>query len=216
MKVHKFTFNPFQENTYLLVNKEQKCLIIDPGMQDDHECDELFQFIEKQQLEPIAILNTHCHIDHILGVNKTKLAYDIDLFCHELEKWNIDNFALQASMFGFKLNPSEAVIQPVYFNMNSLPEFLGEFELETLFVPGHSNGHLAFYNRNFGFVISGDVLFYESIGRTDLPDGNFKVLEKSIRAKLYTLPNETIVYAGHMQNTTIGHEKRHNPWIMPL
>lgn len=211
MQYAKFTFNPFQENTFVLWDETQKCIIVDPGCYQPTELQELTSFITKQGLEPVGILNTHCHIDHMLGVSDLQEQYGIPFTCHKLEQLNLDRLTFQADMFGIKL-------RGVVPEMDTLIEesavfSFGNTRLQTLFVPGHSPGHLAFFNKEEQILVGGDVLFYESIGRTDLPGCNHQDLIDSIQQKLFVLPNETVVLPGHMQNTTIGHEKEFNPFL---
>lgn len=211
MQFTKFTFNPFQENTYVLWDDTKECIIVDPGCYYPNEFETLVQSITKLELKPVGVLNTHCHIDHVLGVSEVLEHYGIPFIGHEKEQLNLDRLSFQADMFGLKLKsavPSmdEMIDEPSVFSF-------GNTRLDVLFVPGHSPGHLAFYHKESGVLVGGDVLFYESIGRTDLPGCNHQDLIESIRTKLWALPNETTVLPGHMQNTTIGHEKEHNPFL---
>lgn len=211
MQYAKFTFNPFQENTFVLWDETQKCIIVDPGCYQPTEFQELTSFITKQGLEPVGILNTHCHIDHMLGVSDLQEQYGIPFTCHKLEQLNLDRLNFQADMFGIKLRG--AVPEMDTLIEESAMFSFGNTRLQTLFVPGHSPGHLAFFNKEEQILVGGDVLFYESIGRTDLPGCNHQDLIDSIQQKLFVLPNETVVLPGHMQNTTIGHEKEFNPFL---
>ena len=205
-----FQFNPLQENTYIVFNKEKQCIIVDPGCYTDQERDQLERFVDENELHPVMLMNTHCHLDHVFGNKFIAETYGLELYIHEGEKrvlemaptsglmWNLpfDNYAGNIH----KLIPGEFIS-------------LGKDKLEILFTPGHSPASLSFYSKQDGYVIAGDVLFRESVGRTDLPGGDPEVLSKSIKEVLYQLPNETLVYSGHGISTTIGHEKAHNPYV---
>ena len=204
-----FAFNPYQENTYVLYD-EQYALIVDPGMHTAQEEQQLVSFLDSKKVTPTCLLNTHCHIDHVLGNHFVHETYGLLPQFNELELpvWaEVQNYAPQ---MGFRYEPSP--IPNTFLPSN------GSFQWEThtlelLFAPGHSPGHLCFYVPQQGFLIGGDVLFQNSIGRTDLPGGNHEQLLKSIRQTLYTLPPETVVYPGHGPSTTIGHEMKNNPFV---
>lgn len=210
LQVHHFTFNPFQENTYLIQNNQQACWIVDPGMSTPEEEQALLEFIEERKLIPQAIINTHAHIDHILGIDFVAQQFNIPFFIHEKELPILNNAANTARMFGFQ-----------YDGVQTLPQFISEKQvlkledesIEIKFVPGHSPGSIAFYSKENNWVISGDALFAGSIGRTDLLMGNYDLLITSINTQLLTLPEGTIVYSGHGPETTIGKEKTSNPFL---
>lgn len=206
--IQSFTFNPFQENTYIVWNDQKECFIIDPGCYDRREEAELVDFIEKNELKPIALLNTHCHIDHVLGNDFISRKYGLTPQIHNLEIPMLNAVGISAQMFGVNYKPSP---EPM-----TLPEKaiqLGDEKFEIFFVPGHSPGHVAFYHPDSKTLISGDVLFKQSIGRTDLPGGDTQTLLDSIRNTLFVLPDDTKVFAGHMEPTTIGFEKANNPFM---
>lgn len=212
MNYTKFTFNPFQENTYVLWDSTKECIIIDPGCYYPAELDTLNGFIKKEGLDVQAIVNTHCHIDHVLGVSAVKEAYGVPFLCHDQEQLNLERLPFQAQMFGLPLKDVTPKVDR-FIDTTETVRF-GETELEIRFVPGHSPGHLAFYHSKSAIVVGGDVLFRESVGRTDLPGCNEADLYKSIIKELYTLPDETKVLAGHMDETTIGHEKANNQFVL--
>lgn len=210
LQVQKFTFNPFSENTYVLYNQSRQCWIIDPGMSNEIEEKEIIDFIEKNHLIPQQIINTHAHIDHILGINFLKEKYQIPFGMYNEEQFILDNAMTSALMFGI---PMKATPKADFYIMENEPMQLGDDTLEVRFAPGHSPGSIVFYNREEKWLIGGDVLFQGSIGRTDLPKGDFATLEKSIKEQLYTLPDDTKVYSGHGIETTIGDEKWSNPFV---
>lgn len=210
LSVKEFTFSPLQENTYLLYNAQRDCWIIDPGCYTDEEKRVLGDFIAAQGLKPVALLNTHCHLDHVFGNQWAHKQYGLSLQLHPQEKRVLEYAPAAGLMWNM---PFETYQGPLEMVEAGQLLHLGEDVLEVLFVPGHSPGHIAFYSSKQGFVISGDVLFRESIGRTDLPGGNHAQLISSIRNVLFALPDETVVYSGHGMATTIGYEKTHNPFL---
>ncbi len=210
IQIQCFTFNPYQENTYLLYDETGTCAIIDPGMYGVTEQAELTSFIEQQSLRPELLLNTHCHIDHVLGNRFIYETYGLLPQFHENELpllVEVQNYAPQMGM-RYDISPIGEEFLPAQGTIS-----FGEHQLELIFAPGHSPGHLCFYHPGQGFLIGGDVLFYNSIGRTDLPGGNHQHLLDSIAQQLYVLPDETVVYPGHGPETSIGHEKKTNPFV---
>ena len=210
LNVHFFTFNAFQENTYIISNHKKECWIVDPGMYEQRETDGFISFIEKNGLAPKAIINTHAHLDHIFGVPAMIDRYNIPFNLHQLEQPVLDRGRETAAMFGFSFNDLPAVSG--YID-HSKPLQLGEDSLQVLLTPGHSPGSISFYYEPGNWVIAGDVLFQGSIGRTDLPGGDFDTLISSIKTQLFALPENTKVLSGHGDSTTIGDEKRDNPFL---
>ncbi|MFT4062504.1 MAG: MBL fold metallo-hydrolase [Edaphocola sp.] len=210
LQVKAFTFNPFQENTYLLINERKDCWIIDPGMYGVQEEKKLVDFMTLNGLQPKQIINTHTHIDHIFGVDALKQKYNIPFGAHRSEAPVLQSARGSAMMFGFNFGAAPVVDFFIEEGKNLL---LGNDELQVLLCPGHSPGSIVFYNKGAGWAIAGDVLFNGSIGRSDLPGGNHEVLVNSIRTQLYALPKETEIYPGHGPATTIGAEMRHNPFV---
>jgi len=210
LNVQPFTFNPVQENTYILYNEERLCCIIDPGCYFASEEIELRNFIELHQLTPKYLLNTHCHLDHIFGNRFIQKTYGLILHLHQLEKQVLDFGPASGQMWQLPFDNYDGELN--YFEEGDIIK-LGNDELEILFTPGHSPGHVCFYNRAGKFLIGGDVLFNGSVGRTDLPGGDFATLEQSIKTRLYTLPEDVIVYPGHGDSTTIGDEIKTNPFV---
>lgn len=210
LNVHFFTFNAFAENTYVLSNDEKQCWIIDPGMYEKREFEAFISFISKEGFQPQAIINTHGHIDHIFGVNALKEFYKIPFGIHKEEQPIIDRAQQTAAMFGL---PS-TVSPKVDFYIESGEQYsLGDDSLEILFTPGHSPGSISFYYPQGAWVICGDVLFQNSIGRTDLPGGDYDTLITSIKKSLLTLPKNTRVFSGHGASTTIQDEVDNNPFL---
>lgn len=210
LNVQSFTFSPVQENTYLLYNEQRLCCIIDPGCYFASEEMELKKFIEEHQLGPMLLLNTHCHLDHIFGNRFIHTNYGLDLHLHPLEKQVLDFGPLSGERWQLPFVNYEG---PLHYFKESETLKIGEDELAVLFAPGHSPGHVCFYSERDKFLIGGDVLFNGSIGRTDLPGGDFATLETSIRTQLYTLPPDVVVYPGHGSSTTIGREMKTNPFV---
>jgi hydroxyacylglutathione hydrolase len=213
LKIKSFVFSPIQENTYLLYNEFNACLIIDPGCYFPEEKDELKAFITQSGIKPQMLLNTHCHLDHVFGNKFVAETYGLTLQLHENEKKLLDYAPTSGLMYNMPFDNYAG--DYIYLKEGDLVK-LGEDELAVIEAPGHSPGHICFYCAKQHFIISGDVLFNRSIGRTDLPGGNHQTLLKNIREKLFVLPDETVVYSGHGEETTIGEEKRHNPFLNGL
>ena len=209
LQVKSFVFNPFQENTFVLYDETRECAIIDPGCSDENENAQLRDFIKKEKLLVKLLLNTHCHIDHVLGNRFVKETYKVNLLIHRTEEPVLKAAEVYAPSYGFhdyQHQPANGWLEEGDFLM------IGNQTFEVLFVPGHSPGHVAFYSEKNRVLIGGDVLFYNSIGRTDLPGGNHQTLINSIHTKLFTLPDHVKVFAGHGPETTIGFEKKTNPF----
>ena len=210
LQIQSFTFSPIQENTYILFNEFKECIIIDPGCYFDDEKEVLKNFISQKELIPVMLLNTHCHLDHVFGNKMVADTFGLTLQLHENEKAVL----AFAPTSGLKYDmPFDNYIGDFIFLKEGDKILLGEDELVIIEAPGHSPGSICFYCARQNFLIGGDVLFYRSIGRTDLPGGNYQTLLDNIKNKLFILPNETIVYSGHGNITLIGDEKIHNPFL---
>lgn len=210
LHIKSFENNPYQENTYLLFDDSLECVIIDPGMYTAEEQNKVVAFISENNLKPVMLLNTHCHIDHVLGNKFVFDQYGLKPQFHEGELMlltAVPSYAPQVGMH-YELSPLPETFLPESGTIK-----FGQTELELIFAPGHSPAHLCFYSANDHILIGGDVLFHGSIGRTDLPGGNFKQLINSIKEKLFVLPDQCIVYPGHGPETTIGYEKESNPFL---
>jgi len=208
--IQKFTFNLFDENTYILSDETSECIIVDPGMSSPSEEKKLSGFIQQAGLKPVAVILTHAHIDHILGCQFAANHFKIKMFGHKDCNMFLSQAKVQASTYGIPFNGCPNIDN--FLNEGDFVRF-GNSELKVLHTPGHANGSLCFYSKKDKFVISGDVLFNQSIGRTDLPTGDYDLLKYSIWEKLFTLPDETVVYAGHGPETSIGSEKINNPFV---
>lgn len=209
--IKAFTFNPLQENTYLLYNEQNDAILIDPGCYDASEKDELSQFISEHELKLRYLLNTHCHLDHVFGNRWVYENFQTPLHLHENEKKVLEAAPVSGLMWGLSFDGYQG---PLLTLLPGDKIRLAEDCLDILFTPGHSPGHLSFHCSKQQFILSGDVLFRESIGRTDLPGGDTNTLLQSIRMQLWSLPDETTVYSGHGPSTTIGHEKKYNPFLV--
>ncbi|GAB3934856.1 MBL fold metallo-hydrolase [Larkinella terrae] len=208
--IQSFTFNALAENTYILYDETGEAIIIDPGCYDKREKEELVGFIDQNKLKPVKLLNTHAHVDHVLGNAFVKRQYGIELYLHESDLPVLHSVKVMAPYYGIMAYEETEVDQ--YLVAGETVTF-GHSELEVRFVPGHAPGHVAFVSHADRFVIGGDVLFRGSVGRTDFPLSDFDTLATSIRTQLYTLPDDYVVYPGHMGSTTIGQEKRSNPFV---
>lgn len=208
-----FTFNPFQENTYVLFDETHEAIIIDPGMYTSAEETRLKDFILNQHLKPISIVNTHAHIDHVMGVEWCRSQYQIPFVLHKLDLVNLEALPLKAQMFGVSM---EDVAPPDRFIEEGEKITFGNSEMDIMFTPGHAPGHVVFIDHLQRRIIGGDVLFKGSVGRVDLPGCNPDDLVHSIREKLYKLDDIYQVFPGHGPSTTIGLEKKSNAFVPEL
>ena len=208
--VKVFKFSPIQENTYLLYNDSHKAIIIDPGCYAAEEQETLKKFLTDNQLEPVQLLNTHCHLDHVFGNDWVHKTYGLELYIHPNEEKMLEFAPKSGENWGM---PFINYSGPLHFLNQENTISLGQDQLTIRFTPGHSPGSISFYCAEQGFIISGDVLFYESIGRTDLPMASHEQLLNSIKEQILTLPDEVVVYSGHGRPTTIGHERKNNPFL---
>ncbi|UCG29075.1 MAG: MBL fold metallo-hydrolase [Bacteroidales bacterium] len=210
MSIKTFLFNPFQENTYVLYDQSGECVVIDAGNYHPEENDQLYRFFLENSLEPVRVINTHCHIDHIFGNGWFHKEYKIKTEAHKLDEPLLQGSSEHAQIFGVTMKPPPAIGK--YLNEGDRVVF-GNSTLHCIHVPGHSPGSLAYYNEEEQFILVGDVLFQGSIGRTDLPGGDYTTLIRSITDKLFTLDDEVVVYSGHGPATTIGNERQFNPFF---
>jgi hydroxyacylglutathione hydrolase len=210
MTVSGFTFNAFSENTYLLHDATGQCAVVDPGCYSRQEQNALQEFIKTHGLKVVLLLNTHCHIDHVLGNQFIIDTYQVPFLIHEADLGTLRAVPTYAAPYGF---PQYTPAEPTGFLTPDAPVRFGDTELAVRFAPGHAPGHVIFYHEPTKVVIGGDVLFRQSIGRTDLPGGDHATLIRSIRTQLLTLPDDVTVYPGHGPATTIGAERISNPFL---
>lgn len=208
MKVYTFEVNPFRQNTYLVIN-ENKGILFDAGFQLASELSVLKEVLEKESAVLHSVYLTHAHIDHVFGAQQIRDLYGVPFYMHPDDQYFWDNFMATGSMYGFQVMPFDFEPEPL---TDTTIDVAG-LHINVLFTPGHAPGHCAFYFGDEKMLISGDALFRESIGRTDLRMGDFDQLSKSIRTQLYVLPDDTVVLPGHGPSTTIGHEKLNNPFV---
>ncbi|MBK69369.1 MAG: MBL fold hydrolase [Legionellales bacterium] len=211
LKIKSFTFNPYQENTYLIFDDSKEAVIIDPGNYEAYENESISKFIDENKLQLKKIILTHCHLDHCLGNKYLNQKYGAELLIPFDERDLYKNVENIATLFGFA-NYSH-LDENKYLKEKDKIEF-GNIKLDVLFLPGHSPGHLAFYCKKENICFSGDVLFYNSIGRTDLPGGDHNTLINSIKNKLFLLNPDTIIYSGHGQKTILKNEMKNNPFLI--
>ena len=210
MNLVRFTVNPFSENTYVLSDDTKDCIIIDPGCSTEDERSTLVDYIEASELKPVVLFNTHCHIDHILGNKFISEKYNLPLTSHREEAQVLAMQPVVSEMYGIPYEVSPEI--SLFKDQGDIVSF-GETSLEVLFTPGHSPASISLYSKDAEILIAGDVLFHESIGRTDLPGGDMDTLISSIRKQFFTLPGSTRVFPGHGPETTVDHEKKNNPFL---
>lgn len=210
IEIKRWVFNPFQENTYLLYNQQKEAFIVDPGCYEEHEKTQLKTAIEQEGLQLKAIINTHGHVDHVLGNAFVSKAFQVPLWIHKEDASMLENAAQMGVAFGFAMEVSPV---PEAYLGHGDTLTLGEDRVKILHVPGHSKGSIVLYVPEAGFVVSGDVLFQASIGRTDLPGGNQHDLIDGIHQHLLSLPDDTVVYPGHGPETSVAFEKENNPFL---
>lgn len=211
INIHYFTFGPFQENTYILWDETKECIILDPGNNNTSENKKLSDFITEKQLILKRLILTHAHVDHINGNKYVFDTYGLLPEVHKDDVYFIEKHLATATMYGISVEQSP--MPKAFINEGDIIKF-GNSTLNTLHTPGHSPGSISFYNLEDKFIIGGDVLFYGSIGRTDLPLGHHETLIKSIKEKLFPLGDYMKVYSGHGVPTSIGFERTHNPFLI--
>lgn len=205
-----FTFNPTQENTYVISDETKSCVVIDPGCYYPEEKKEIYEYIQDAGLTVAHLLNTHCHTDHVLGNAFINECFHVIPQIHAEELIVLKHAKTMGASFGLMMEESPA---PDVCLVEGNKIVFGTTSLEIIFAPGHSPGSVCFYNKQEKYLIGGDVLFRNSIGRTDLPGGDLDTLIYSISKKLFTLEDAITVYSGHGPSTTIGYEKNYNPFL---
>lgn len=214
LQLEQFIFNPFSENTYVVYDDAAKeCVIVDPGCSTPSEENQLFGFIDSQHLKPILIINTHGHVDHILGNNAVKNRYHIEVAAHPDTNDDITQAKRQAVWLGFRPQGEVNIDLPDRELKDDETIRIGGSTLEVIATPGHARGSVSLYAEIEGWAFTGDALFSRSIGRTDLAGGNYETLRKSIKERLFHLPNDTTVFPGHGESTTIFDEQRYNMFL---
>ncbi|MFM2207557.1 MAG: hypothetical protein RL213_1532 [Bacteroidota bacterium] len=211
MLVKSFVFNPFEENTYVVSDSTGECVIIDPGCYTAEEQQRLSDYIRSENLTPVRLLNTHAHLDHILGNEFVYRTWKLLPELHPADLELLKAGHLYGEVWGIRATPSP---EPGRFLNDGDTVTFGSTGLKVIFVPGHCPGHVAFFSAEHKTVFSGDVLFKGSIGRTDLPGGDYDLLIRSIHERMLTLEDAVRVYSGHGPSTTIGEERRSNPFII--
>lgn len=214
ISVNILTFNPLQENTYIVADKEsKKCVIIDAGNYSASEDRALVNFIKEQELKPVMALNTHGHIDHILGVNFVKETFDVPFAVHSDDKFLVDSAAQHGKIYGLKMKETPTIDK----DLKGLDEIkFGNITLQILHTPGHTPGHVCFFEPQNKVLFTGDTLFRESIGRTDLPGGDYSWIMESILKKIVPLGDDVAIFPGHGPRSSIGHEVLYNPFVVEV
>lgn len=214
IQIKTFICNPFSENTYVLSDTQKNAIVFDPGCYTPQERATLKKYIDDNGLIVRKLINTHCHLDHIFGNSFIADTYHVDLECHKNEVTVLQRAHIAGDLFGVPI-PPQPELPPNYhaFIEDGDTIDVGDIHIKAILAPGHSPGSLCFYAEKEKFLIGGDVLFYGSIGRTDLPGGNYEQLIKSIKTRILTLPDDVKVYSGHGPVTMIGFEKQHNSFL---
>lgn len=213
LTIHSFCFNAFQENTYVLYNEQKEAIIVDPGCYLKQEQEALSNFIKDNGLTPKILLNTHCHLDHVFGNNYVCELYGLTALIHPNEQIILDRLPEAAARWGVATDSFRGTVK--YIHQDEIITF-GNDSFKVLATPGHSPGSVCFYNEAQGFLLGGDLIFLDGVGRTDLPGSNPQDLIKSIRDQIFPLPDAVTIYSGHGEPTTWGREKANNPYIKHL
>jgi glyoxylase-like metal-dependent hydrolase (beta-lactamase superfamily II) len=210
ISIEKFVFNSFGVNTYVISGKSRECVIVDPGCHSPAEEQQLSEYIQQNHLTPFMLVNTHFHVDHVLGNTFVGNTYGLKPVVHKAGKMFWETVREFGSVFGFDIRD---IKKPENFTEEGDVLKAGDIELRVIYTPGHADGSICLINDRQRFVITGDVLFFESIGRSDMPTGNYDLLKENILNKLFTLPPDYTVYPGHGPQSSIGYEKLNNPFI---
>ncbi len=214
MKIATFIFNPIQENTYLIWDDTLECAIVDAGMHDAREEAALDNFIREHGLRPVVAVNTHGHFDHTMGVEHLRRTYGIPFALSAKDLFLLETASVSGSVFGVKIGALPASID---IDLEQTPEIrFGQTALQVIATPGHTPGHVALFEPSTKTLFTGDTLFRESIGRTDLPGGDYSWIMRSILERILPLGDEVIVRPGHGEETTIGHESIYNPFVVEV
>ena len=214
MKIARLIFNPLQENTYVVWDESLEAVVIDAGNMSERENATLEQFLSERGLTPVYALNTHGHFDHLMGVEFLRQRYGAKFAVSSKDSFLVENASQSAELFGIRAGDMPEKIDVDLEGMQSIS--FGQSELQIISTPGHTPGHVAFYEPNAKILFTGDTLFRESIGRTDLPGGDYSWIMKSILEKIMPLGDEVKVYPGHGETTDIGHESMYNPFVVEV
>lgn len=211
LHIKRFIFNPFGENTYLIWSDHNNAAIIDPGMMSDYENDTVAKFIKDNNLNLQRLINTHAHIDHMAGNGFIEKNYTLTPEYNEADNYLAEHLKEQAKMFGIPFTGDDIISMKNLADNQTIK--IDELELHIIHIPGHTKGHICIYSAQDASLFSGDALFRMSIGRTDLPGGNYNELINSITSRIMPLPGATIIYPGHGETTTVEFERAHNPYL---
>lgn len=211
MEFKTFTFNPFQENTYVIYDETNTCVVLDAGNLFPNENQMLDDFFKEKKITPTHLINTHNHLDHIFGTRYLSDNYNVKIASHPADLFWVEKFLDTTEQYGMPIE-KEPPTPEIMLNEGDVFTF-GNTSFDIIHLPGHSPGGIAFYHKEQGVLFAGDSLFYESIGRTDLPGGSYNDLISAIKEKLFVLPDNTKVLSGHGPSTTIGYEKANNPFL---
>ena len=213
LKISTFIFNPFMENTYVVSDRSGECVIIDAGNYSAADDRALVNFINENGLKPVMAVNTHGHVDHILGVNFVKETFGIPFALHGDDKFLVDSAPQHGAIYGFDVKAIPTIDRDI---RDEKSISFGETTLEIIHTPGHTPGHICLYSPENGILFTGDTLFKESIGRTDLPGGDYSWIMRSILERIVPLGGDVEIYPGHGPQSTIGHETLYNPFIVEV
>jgi glyoxylase-like metal-dependent hydrolase (beta-lactamase superfamily II) len=213
LTIHSFCFNAFQENTYIIFNEQKEAIIVDPGCYAPNEQATLANYISENKLTPTLLLNTHCHLDHVFGNSFVNEKYGLTAHFHKNEQPVIDRLPEGGARWGVPCEPYKGAVK--YILQDEIIKF-GTDEFKVLFTPGHSPGSLCFYHAKQDFLIGGDLIFKDGVGRTDLPGCNPMDLMHSIKTQILPLPDTMTIYSGHGPLTTWGREKKANPYVLHI
>ena len=214
MKIARLIFNPLQENTYVVWDETLEAVVIDAGNMSEKENATLEQFLSERGLKPVYALNTHGHFDHLMGVEFLRSRYGAKFAVSSKDKFLVESAKQNAAMFGIGGGDIVEVIDVDLEGMESIK--FGQTELQIITTPGHTPGHVVFYEPHAKVLFTGDTLFRESIGRTDLPGGDYSWIMNSILEKIIPLGDDVKVYPGHGETTDIGHESMYNPFVVEV
>ncbi|MCU4177750.1 MBL fold metallo-hydrolase [Carboxylicivirga sp. N1Y90] len=211
IKVDVLPINQWQENTYILSDESKECVVIDPGCLSAEENKHVSDFIAANELKPVRLLQTHCHLDHVFGTRYIHETYNLKLEAHQGDEFFLEQMQSYAMQFGVQMEENPPAID-IYLNEGDTIKF-GNSELKVIHVPGHSPGGVVFYSEADKIAIVGDALFRQSIGRTDLPGGDHEALITNLKEKILCLDDDVVVYPGHGPSSTVGFERMNNPFL---